>query len=44
MKTADNTQNIPSQLPEDSQWLFPEYAYENIEIESKRGVIIERIL
>jgi hypothetical protein len=43
MKPADNPRNYP-QLPEDSQWLFPEYTYGNIEVESYRGVIIERIL
>lgn len=31
-------------LPEDSAWLFPEYEFESIAIDTHRGVIIERIL
>lgn len=31
-------------LPVDSAWLFPEYAFEDIDLKTHRGVIIERIL
>jgi hypothetical protein len=31
-------------LPEDSAWLFPEYRFEDIRLDSYRAVIIERIL
>jgi hypothetical protein len=31
-------------LPADTAWLFPEYAFEDIDPETHRGVIIERIL
>jgi hypothetical protein len=33
-----------NKLPADSDWLFPEYDFEKINLESHRGVIIERIL
>lgn len=32
------------ELPEDSAWLFPEYKFENIQLDSHKAVIIERIL
>ena len=31
-------------LPMDSAWLFPEYDFENMNLEDYQGVIIERIL
>jgi len=40
-KSSNITQN---QLPEDTAWLFPEYDFEKMGVESHRGVIIERIL
>ncbi len=34
----------PQELPVDAGWLFPEYTFEEIQIESHRSVIIERTL
>jgi len=31
-------------LPEDTSWLFPEYKFEDIRLDSHKSVIIERIL
>ena len=31
-------------LPADSAWLFPEYDFETVAVDSHQGVIIERIL
>lgn len=32
------------QVPSDTAWMFPEYAFETLDVEVHRGVIIERIL
>jgi len=31
-------------LPADAKWLFPEYDFETIQVDTHQGVIIERIL
>lgn len=33
-----------NRLPADAGWLFPEYDFESVALDSHRGVIIERIL
>ena len=33
-----------NQIPEDTEWLFPEYDFERMNLEDYQGVIIERIL
>jgi len=33
-----------NQIPEDTDWLFPEYDFERMNLEDYQGVIIERIL
>jgi len=38
LEQADN------QLPPDTAWLFPEYDFDEMDLEHHRGVIIERIL
>jgi len=38
------TNPVINQLPDDSEWLFPEYDFQDIELEKYRSVIIERIL
>lgn len=44
MSKADNQAVSLESLPADTKWLFPEYKFETIGLESHRGVIIERIL
>jgi len=41
---ADSDPPPAGGLPEDSAWLFPEYRFENIQLDSHSAVIIERIL
>ena len=44
MKRQDKLTPTSSYLPPDSAWLFPEYEFKTIGLESHQGVIIERIL
>lgn len=44
MSKADNQAVSLESLPADTKWLFPEYKFETIGLESHRGVIIERVL
>jgi len=37
-------ENSADELPADSSWLFPEYDFETIGLDTHRSVIIERIL
>lgn len=37
-------QGSKNTLPPDSEWLFPEYRFEEMKLESHSSVIIERIL
>lgn len=34
----------PGDFPPDMEWLFPEYDFETIDIETHAGIIIERVL
>jgi hypothetical protein len=42
METEIETEQM--HLPADTAWLFPEYAFEDIDLTTHRGVIVERIL
>jgi hypothetical protein len=42
MKMNEKFESV--QLPADSDWLFPEYDVDSLEVESHSGVIIERML
>jgi hypothetical protein len=42
MKKAQETEQI--NLAADMEWLFPEYAFEDIDPQTYQGVIIERVL
>lgn len=44
MCLADKQLQADSNLPTDTAWLFPEYEFEAMGLESHSGVIIERIL
>ena len=44
MDQFEKSKRVPNTLPDDSAWLFPEYDFKTIELESHKGVIIERIL
>ena len=44
MDAANSLELADNQLPLDAAWLFPEYDFKTMELESYRGVIIERIL
>jgi hypothetical protein len=44
MTTAPAPESTQPALPADMAWLFPEYAFDAIDIETHRGVIIERVL
>lgn len=41
IKTPELSQAV---LPADTAWLFPEYAFSTMDVQSCRGVIIERVL
>jgi len=41
---ADKQPQANNSLPTDTAWLFPEYEFETMNLESHAGVIIERIL
>lgn len=44
LPTEKNLLIAKNNLPMDSAWLFPEYDFENMNLEDYQGVIIERIL
>jgi hypothetical protein len=44
MCLADRRLQVDNSLPTDTAWLFPEYEFETMGLESHVGVIIERIL
>jgi hypothetical protein len=44
MHTEENVMIAENNLPMDSAWLFPEYDFEDMNLEEYQGVIIERIL
>jgi hypothetical protein len=44
MKLANHPTSPPNRPPGDTAWLFPEYDFEEIDLEQHEGVIIERIL
>lgn len=35
---------LEAMLPADTAWLFPEYAFSTMDVQSHQGVIIERVL
>ena len=41
---SDDTASAAHRLPPDSDWLFPEYDFETMDLERHNGVIIERVL
>lgn len=43
MKTAASELKQPN-IPVDMAWLFPEYAFAMMDVQTHRGVIIERVL
>ena len=44
MESTNQVREKQHHLPPDSGWLFPEYDFDSIELESHSGVIIERLL
>jgi hypothetical protein len=43
-ESAEWTAQQTLKLPADADWLFPEYAFESMNLQDHRGVIIERVL
>lgn len=43
MKTAASESKLPN-LPADMAWLFPEYTFAMMDVQTHRGVIIDRVL
>jgi hypothetical protein len=44
MTTTTAPESEQATMPADMAWLFPEYAFDAMDIETHRGIIIERVL
>ena len=44
MNTSTPNQVTPDNFPTDMEWLFPEYKFAAMDVQTHRGVIIERVL